>query len=138
MTEVIEFPAARVKADHLPQPGDRYQAYAPYHEFKPPRIAFVSPDWSIRFFRYDHLGHLGFRILNGQADRDSDGMISMAFAGACLLYDIDITGFNIFGLFFDIGHHTVNWVWELPKERAAAKPGEPVVHAIDIREQASA
>jgi hypothetical protein len=134
MTDVIDFPATQVQADFLPQPGNRYQAYALHHQFKSPSFTFVFQDWSMSSFPYDQLGSGRFSILNDECNRDGDGAISMNIGNAGSWYEVVITGHNIFGLYYKLFNHEVNWVWELPKDRAAVKNGEPVVHSIEIKE----
>ena len=136
MTEVIEFPAAGAEVDFMPQPGNRYQAYALYDESKTPMLAFVFPDWSMTALPYDQLKRFDFRLLGEDADRDGNAVIEMTFGSVKGIYEVVITGHNIFGLCFNLGDHTVTWIWELPKNRAAVTDGKPVVHSIDIREQA--
>jgi hypothetical protein len=139
MTDVIEFPSKQVEADFLPQAGDRYQAYGLCHKFKPFMVAFVFPNWSMEMFPYSRQGTGSFRILNDKRDGNGDAEITLTFGtiGGFCFYEIIITGCNILDLFQGLGDQVVKWVWEMPKERAAVKEGEPVIHSIEIREKAS-
>ena len=128
MVELIEFPTNKVAPDYLPQPGDDYEAYGLWHKVKPPMLAFVFADWSMRTFRYDKLGYAGFKFLGNDED---GGEITLTFVDPLGWADVIITGPGLFHLFSSIGGDCVRWIWEVPKERAIVN-GAPVVHSIVI------
>lgn len=136
MADLIEFPANETAPDGLPKSGDRYRAYGCWDTFEPPTIAFVFPDWSISCLSYSRLRGHRFRPLGDPWDCDGECEIVLTFGddprGGT---DVVITGRNLYRLVSDLGDYRVNWIWELPKGRAALAEGSPVVHSIEFRER---
>ena len=134
MADVIDFPAHEIVPDSLPQPRDRYRAYALWHQFKPPMITLVFSSWRMTALRYDGLVQDEFRPLNEDRNHDGECVISLIFAGSLGAVEVVITGRNLYRLYSDLGEHRVHWLWELPADRAAVADGEPVVRSITIRD----
>lgn len=130
MVDLIEFPTNKVAPDSHPQPGDQYEAYGLAHKIQPFMLTLVFPDWSMTALPYLKLERMEFKPLG----EDGECVITLLFGGSLGGDEVVITGRNLYDLYFDIGDHHVHWLWELPKDRAAAAPDAPVVHAIDIRE----
>jgi hypothetical protein len=135
MVDLIEFPANTVAPDSLPEPGDKYQAFGLAHKFKPPMLTFIFPDWSMTSLAYDGMGMMNVTPLDDDPDGRGECRISLAFGRKAVdAAIVVITGRNLFDPFSYLGYHRIHWVWELPKDRAAAAEGAPVVHSIEIKE----
>ena len=98
MADVIEYPSNRVEQDFVPQPGDRYEAYGLWHKIKPMSIFFVFADWTMQAFRCDQMEHFFFGLLNDKDDVHGRSVLTLSFGTAMGLYEVVITGDNIFGL----------------------------------------
>jgi hypothetical protein len=136
MADVVDFPAREVAPDCLPQPGDRYHAYALWHHFEPPMIAFVFSTWGMTALRYDGLVGDTFRPLSEDGSYDGKCVISLTFCGVSGAVKAVITGRNLYRLYSDLAEHRVHWLWELPEGRAVVGDGEPVIRSIIIQDAA--
>ena len=135
MVDLIEFPAHTVAPDSLPETGDKYQAFDLAYKFKPPMLTFVFNDWSMTSIAYDGLSMMNARMFDDDPEGRGECMISMAFGRkATEAAIVVITGRNLCDLFEYLSYHRLHWIWELPKDRAAAAEGAPVVHSIEIKE----
>lgn len=133
MADIVEFPAKRVAPDALPGAGDCYQAFGLVHRFAAPMFVFLFPDWSIAALRYDRLERLSF-YSPGEAGHAED-VITLLCGGKVGPGMIAvITGCGLHDLFAYLGQHRVQWMWVLPKDRAAASDGASVIHAIELKE----
>jgi hypothetical protein len=135
MADVVDFPAREIAPDSLPRPGDRYQAYARWHRFKPPMLTFVFSSRRATALRYDGLVQDEFRPLDEDGNHDGECVIRLIFAGSLGAIEVVITGRNLYCLYADLGEHHVHWLWELPEGRAAVRDGEPVVRSITLRDR---
>jgi hypothetical protein len=135
MVDLIEFPTNKVAPDSLPDAGDKYEAFGLSQKFKPAMLTFVFPDGAMTSLAYDGLGMMNLRPLDDNPDGRGECMVSLSFgrkaADAAIVV---ITGRNLYDLFADLGYHRVHWIWEMPKGRAVAADGAPVVHSIEIKE----
>ena len=137
MADVIDFPARAVEPDHLPEPGNRYQAYARWQQSQPPMITLVFSTWAMTGLRYDGLEQQEFKPLGGDGNRDGESVIRMVFGGLSGGVLVVVTGCNLYRLFSDVSEHRVFWLWELPEGRAAVVDGKPVVRSITVRDLTS-
>jgi hypothetical protein len=133
MADVIDFPARAVEPDHLPEPGNRYQAYAQWQQSQRPMLTLVFSTWAMKALRYDGLERQEFQSLGGDGNRDGESVIRLIFGGLSGGVLIVINGCNLYRLFFDLSEHRVFWLWELPEGRAAIGDDEPAIRTITIR-----
>jgi hypothetical protein len=134
MVDVIDYPANRVKSDCLPEPGDKYEAYGLAHNFKPPSLHFVFPDWSMVCFPYGRSGMSSFKPLGDAGDCHGECVITLLFDAPGVGTMVIITGSNLHDFFWHYGQQQVRWVWALPEQFARAEEGAPVIYSIEIKE----
>jgi hypothetical protein len=135
MADLIEYPTNKVAPDALPAPGDKYEAFGLAHKLQPPSLVLVFYDWSMHAYPYDGMGMSCFDLLNEDGDCDGECAITLTNGKAPGSGIIAvITGWNVLDLFGHVGDRRVRWIWEFPKDRAAAAKGAPVVRSIDVKE----
>ena len=123
MVDVIDYPTNKVKPDCLPEPGDRYEAYGLAHEFKPPTLIFVFPDWSMVSIPYARAGMSRFKPLGEEGDCHGECVITMQFDTGGPGTAVVITGSNLHDFFWHYGDHDLRWLWALPEQFARAEDG---------------